>query len=129
MAQVMQITTALSLKDQKIESKTPCSRTVGVSCSELPQLLALWVASPSLSTAIGCCHYGLPLSSSYHYRDFPCHLLFACTGMLAPQANATKTVNLEGVEDLEVWEFKIDLRVVALKGSVPNQWVEDFKQV
>ena len=49
--------------------------------------------------------------------------------MLVPQANATKTVNLEGEEDLQVWEFKIDLRVVALKGSVPNQWVEDFKQV
>lgn len=46
-----------------------------------------------------------------------------------PQAKATKTVNLEGEEDLQVWEFKIDLRVVALKGSVPNQWVEDFKQV
>lgn len=46
-----------------------------------------------------------------------------------PHAEATKTVNLEGEEESEVWEFKIDLRVVALKGSVPNQWVEDFKQV
>lgn len=54
----------------------------------------------------------------------------ACIGMpVPPQADATKTVNIEGEEDLEVWEFKIDLRVVALKGSVPNQWVEDFKQV
>lgn len=34
-----------------------------------------------------------------------------------------------GEEDLKVWEFTIDLRVVALKGSIPNQWVEDFKQV
>lgn len=58
---------------------------------------------------------------SYHCRR---------TGLpVPPQAKATKTVNLEGEEDLEVWEFKIDLRVVALKGSVPNQWVEDFKQV
>ncbi|KAL3137083.1 hypothetical protein ABBQ32_006668 [Trebouxia sp. C0010 RCD-2024] len=45
-----------------------------------------------------------------------------------PQAKATRTVSSEGEEDLEVWEFKIDLRVVALKGSVPNQWVQDFKQ-
>ena len=45
------------------------------------------------------------------------------------QAEATKTLTPAGEEDLKVWEFTIDLRVVALKGSVPNQWVEDFKEV
>ena len=38
-------------------------------------------------------------------------------------------VNVEGEGDLEVFEFKVYLSVVALRGSVPNQWVEDFKQV
>ena len=51
------------------------------------------------------------------------------TGLSEPKAEATKTVETAGEEELKVWEFTIDLRVVALRGSVPNQWVEDFKQV
>ena len=47
----------------------------------------------------------------------------------APQAGATRVVSVEGEGELEVFEFKVYLSVVALRGSVPNQWVEDFKQV
>lgn len=52
------------------------------------------------------------------------------SGLLdAPEAEATKTLSVEGEAELEAWEFKIYLDVVALRGSVPDQWVEDFKQV
>ena len=46
-----------------------------------------------------------------------------------PEAQATKSVHTEKEGDLEAFEFVIHLDVTALKGTVPNQWVEDFKQV
>lgn len=47
---------------------------------------------------------------------------------VSPEAQATKQVSVEG-EDLEAFEILLYLDVVALKGSVPPQWVEDFQQV
>ncbi len=53
-----------------------------------------------------------------------------CTGLPAPpEAEATQVLNVDGQPDLEVFQFCVFLSVVALRGSVPNQWVEDFKQV
>ncbi len=53
-----------------------------------------------------------------------------CTGLPAPpEAVATQVLNVDGQPDLEVFQFCVYLSVVALRGSVPNQWVEDFKQV
>lgn len=53
-----------------------------------------------------------------------------CTGLPAtPEAEATQVLNVDGQADLEVFQFCVFLSVVALRGSVPNQWVEDFKQV
>ncbi len=49
--------------------------------------------------------------------------------LTAPQAEATRVLNVEGEGDLEVFELNVYLDVVALRGSVPEQWVEDFKQV
>lgn len=46
----------------------------------------------------------------------------------APAAQATKQVSVEG-EDLEAFEILLYLEVIALKGSVPTAWEEDFKQV
>jgi len=46
-----------------------------------------------------------------------------------PEAEATQVLNVDGQADLEVFQFCVYLSVVALRGSVPNQWVEDFKQV
>jgi len=53
-----------------------------------------------------------------------------CTGLPAPpEAEATQVLNVDGQADLEVFQFCVYLSVVALRGSVPNQWVEDFNQV
>jgi len=46
-----------------------------------------------------------------------------------PEAEATQVLNVDGQADLEVFQFCVYLSVVALRGSVPNQWVEDFNQV
>ncbi|DBA66493.1 TPA: hypothetical protein ACH3X2_002464 [Trebouxia sp. C0005] len=63
------------------------------------------------------------------------HLLFGAasvlgsTGLPAPPAvEATQVLNVDGQADLEVFQFCVHLSVVALRGSVPKQWVEDFKQ-
>ncbi|DBA92864.1 TPA: hypothetical protein ACH3X1_003037 [Trebouxia sp. C0004] len=56
--------------------------------------------------------------------------ILGSTGLPAPpEAEATQVLNVDGQADLEVFQFCVYLSVVALRGSVPNQWVEDFKQV
>lgn len=67
-----------------------------------------------------------PESSGNSVKSYtPC-----CTGLPAPPAvEATQVLNVDGQADLEVFQFCVHLSVVALRGSVPKQWVEDFKQV
>lgn len=63
----------------------------------------------------------------------PC--LLAAAAILAnsglcgtPLAEATRNLQLEGKEAIEVWDFNVELNVVCLKNSVSQDWVDDFKQ-
>lgn len=73
-------------------------------------------------------------STGQMFRPVLCKIIESdtpfCTGLPAPpEAEATQVLNVNGQADLEVFQFCVYLSVVALRGSVPNQWVEDFKQV
>lgn len=46
----------------------------------------------------------------------------------ALETHASSDIDSEEV-DAKLYQFVVDLDVVALKGSVPNEWQEDFKQV
>lgn len=80
-------------------------------------------------------HAGRGIDSAEVSQSSRRRLLFGAASVIgstglsdAPEAEATKTLSVEGEAELEAWEFKIYLDVVALTGSVPDQWVEDFKQ-
>ena len=52
------------------------------------------------------------------------------TGFAAtPLAQAVQQLVLEDEGVVDAWEFKVELALVALKNSVSQDWIDDFKQV
>ncbi len=37
-------------------------------------------------------------------------------------------MSLSHLDDVQAWEFNISTRIVALKSSLPQQWMTDFKE-
>ena len=36
--------------------------------------------------------------------------------------------SLKHLDDVQAWEFNISTRIIALKSSLPQQWLTDFKE-
>ena len=58
-----------------------------------------------------------------------CHLAFwgAATGVIKLCCTALAGC-LSHLDDVQAWEFNISTRIIALKSSLPQQWMTDFKE-
>lgn len=96
---------------------------------------ASWIDRPAFDRPAKNSHRKQQTSLEGPYAASRRHLLFGAASVFGsiglqapPEAEATQVLNVNGQADLEVFQFCVYLSVVALRGSVPNQWVEDFKQ-
>lgn len=64
---------------------------------------------------------------SIHWLALAFEVVASSGSVFVPDAAALRAVRTPGGETLQALELDVGLRIVALSGSVPAQWEQDFK--